>query len=146
MCARRHTGPLRAGLQSEWLASDRHAVGDAVAFLLVLLATAAAGLAVVGVLHAIAWLVGAMSHGQMVSGLMAAAGGALLALVLLGEAPSRMAKVKARVRAVVVGALMMAAGLALLLVHRLDPTALPRALAGLKAAMWSAIVAERSRR
>ena len=40
----------------------------------------------------------------------------------------------------------MTAGLALLLVQRLDPQALPRVLAGVKAAMWSAIVAERSRR
>ena len=62
MCARRHIGPLPAGLQSEWLAGDRHAVSDAIAFVLVLLATAAilaaAGLAIVGVLHVIAWLVG----------------------------------------------------------------------------------------
>jgi hypothetical protein len=45
-----------------------------------------------------------------------------------------------------VDALMMAAGLALLLVQRLDQQALPRVLARVKAAMWSAIVAERSRR
>ena len=62
MCARRHTGPLPAGLQSERLASDRHAVGDAIAILLVVLATAAilalADLAIAGVLHVIAWVVG----------------------------------------------------------------------------------------
>ena len=62
MCARRHTGPLPAGLQSERPASDRHTVSDPIAFLLVLLATAAilalAGLAIVGVLHVIAWVVG----------------------------------------------------------------------------------------
>ena len=62
MCARRHTGPLPAGLQSERLAGDRHAVSDAFAFLLVLLATAAilalASLLIVGVLNVIAWLVG----------------------------------------------------------------------------------------
>ena len=62
MCGRRHTGLLPAGLQSERLASDRQAVSDPVAFLLVLVATAAilaaAGLAIIGVLRAIAWLVG----------------------------------------------------------------------------------------
>ena len=62
MCSRQHTRPLPAGLQTERLAGDRHAVRDAIAFLLVLLATAAilalAGLAIVGVLHAIAWVVG----------------------------------------------------------------------------------------
>ena len=62
MCTGRHTGPLSAGLQSERLASDRHTVSDAIAILLVLLATAAilalAGLAIVGVLHVIAWLAG----------------------------------------------------------------------------------------
>ena len=62
MCARRHTGPLPTVLQSERLAGDRHTVSDPIAFLLVLLATAAilalAGLAVVGVLHLIAWVVG----------------------------------------------------------------------------------------
>jgi hypothetical protein len=62
MCARRHIGPLPVGLQSERLASDRHTVSDPIAFLLVLLATAAilalAGLVIVGVLNAIAWVVG----------------------------------------------------------------------------------------
>ena len=61
MCAVRHTGPLPAGLQSERLASDRHAVSDAIAFLLVLVATAAilalAGIVLIGLLNAIAWLV-----------------------------------------------------------------------------------------
>ena len=58
MCSQRHTGPLPAGLQTERLAGDRHAVNDAIAFLLVLVATAAilalAGLAIVGVVRAIA--------------------------------------------------------------------------------------------
>ena len=62
MCARRHAQLAPAGRQTERLAGDRHAVGDAIAFLLVLLATAAilalAGLAIVGVLNAIAWVVG----------------------------------------------------------------------------------------
>ena len=52
----------------------------------------------------------------------------------------------ARERYDIVEALMRTAGLALLLVQRLDPTALPRVLARVKAAMWAAIVAERSRR
>ena len=94
-----------------------------------------------------------MSHGQIISMLIAAAGVTLLVLTLVREVPSRVARGKARVRSalarvrsVVVGGLMMAAGLALLLVQRLDSTALPRVLARVKAAMWSAIVAERSRR
>ena len=87
-----------------------------------------------------------MSHGQMISVLIAAAGVALLVLVLAREAPSRVPKAKAEIRAALVEALMMIAGLALLLVQRLDPQALPRVLARVRAAMWSAIVAERSRR
>jgi hypothetical protein len=62
MCARRHAEPMPAGLHSERLASDHHAVSDAIAVLLVLLATAAilalAGLAIVAVLNGIAWLAG----------------------------------------------------------------------------------------
>jgi hypothetical protein len=62
MCSHRHIRVWPAGLQTERLAGDRHAVGDAIAFILVLLATAAilalAGLAIAGVLHAIAWVVG----------------------------------------------------------------------------------------
>jgi hypothetical protein len=62
MCSHRHIRVWPAGLQTERLAGDRHAVGDAIAFILVLLATAAilglAGLAIAGVLHPIAWVVG----------------------------------------------------------------------------------------
>ena len=59
MGGRRHTGPLPAGLQSERLASDRQAVSDPVALLVATAAIlAAAGLAMIGVLRAIAWLVG----------------------------------------------------------------------------------------
>ena len=83
----------------------------------------------------------------------APAGVALLLLGLMREAPSWAASVKARlrsalagVRSVLVGTLMTAAGLALLLVQRLDPTALPRALANVKAATWSAVLAQRTRR
>jgi hypothetical protein len=56
-----HCHSRLSGPQTEQLASDRHAVSEATAMLLVLLATAAilalAGLAIVGVLNAIAWLV-----------------------------------------------------------------------------------------
>ena len=86
-----------------------------------------------------------MTSGQIVSALIASAGVALLVLALMRET-HRVARVKAELRCAVVEALMMTAGLALLLVQRLDPTALPRVLARVKAAMWSAIVAERSRR
>ena len=62
MRARRHTQLAPAGRQTGRLAGDRHAVSDAIAFILVLLATAVivalAGLAIFGVLHAIAWMVG----------------------------------------------------------------------------------------
>ena len=61
MCARRHGELVPAGHQTHQLASDRHAVSDTTAVLLVLMATAAilalAGLAIIGVLNAIAWLV-----------------------------------------------------------------------------------------
>jgi hypothetical protein len=87
-----------------------------------------------------------MTQGQLLSGLLAVGGLTLLVIIVAVEAPPLVARVTARVRAAVVDALMMAAGLALLLVQRLDPTALPRVLAGVKAAMWSAIAAERSRR
>ena len=72
MCPRRHQQLVQAGRPTEQLTCDRHAISDATAFLLVLLATAAilaglaglAGLAVIaviaviGVLIAIAWVVG----------------------------------------------------------------------------------------
>ena len=89
----------------------------------------------------------------MIPKLMVAAGVALLVLALVREGPSRAASLKARVRSALVqvrsalvGALLMTAGLSLLLVQRLDKTALPRVLADVKAAMWSATVAQRSRR
>ena len=86
-----------------------------------------------------------MSQGQIISGLMTAAGLALLVLALMRET-RRVARVEAELRCAVVEALMMTAGLALLLVQRLDPMALPRVLARVRAAMWSAIVVERRRR
>lgn len=87
-----------------------------------------------------------MSHGQIISLLMLAAGLTLLAVGLLLELRAHAASVKTRVRSTLVGALMVAAGLALLLVHRLDRDALPRLLAGVQAAMWSAAVHQRSPR
>ena len=60
---------------------------------------------------------------------MAAAGVALLVLALALEAQSRPGSVRTRTRSVLVGALLMTAGLALLLVRRLDPAALSRVLA-----------------
>ena len=61
MCARRHADCVPTG-RTEQLAGDRRAVNDAIAIVLVLLATAAilvlAGLAMVGVLNVIAWLAG----------------------------------------------------------------------------------------
>ena len=86
-----------------------------------------------------------MSQGQIISGLMTTAGVALLVLALMRET-HRVAKVKAELRRAVVEALMMTAGLALLLVQRLDREALPRVLANVKAAIWSAALAQRSRR
>ena len=87
-----------------------------------------------------------MTQGQILSGLLAVGGFTLLVIIVAVKAPPLVARVTAKVRAAAVDALMMAAGLALLLVQRLDPTALPRVLADVKAAMWSAIAAERSRR
>ena len=87
-----------------------------------------------------------MTQGQIVAGLIAAAGIALLVVALIREPPSRAVTVKARARSAFIGALMMAAGLTLLLVQRLDQDALPRVLAGVKAVMWSAAAAPRSRR
>ena len=93
-----------------------------------------------------------MTQGQIVAGLMEAAGVALLLLALMREARVGPAHVKPRlwsslvgVRPALVGALMVAAGLALLLVQWLDREALPRVLAGVKAAVWSAADAKRSR-
>jgi hypothetical protein len=94
-----------------------------------------------------------MRSGEIVSGLMMATGVALLVMALAREAPARVASVKAKVlfalegvRTALVDALLMAAGLALLLVQRLDPQALSRVLAGVKAAMWSAAVGHRIKR
>ena len=87
-----------------------------------------------------------MSQCQIVALLMAAAGVALLVLALALQGRSRLASVATRLRSVLVGALMMTAGLALLLVRRLDPAALSRVLANVMAAVVAAAVAGRERR
>ena len=70
-----------------------------------------------------------MSQGQAVALLMAVAGVALLVLALAGQGRSRLEGVTTRSRSFLVGALLLAAGLALLLVRRLDQAALSRVLA-----------------
>ena len=94
-----------------------------------------------------------MSQGQLVAGLMAALGAALLLLAMMREARIGPAHLKARlwsslvgVRSSLVDKLLMAAGFALLLAQRLDRDALPRVLTNVKTAMWSAAAAKRSRR
>ena len=78
--------------------------------------------------------------------LIAAAGVALLLFALAREGRSRPGTVRTPTRSVLVGALLMTAGLALLLVRRLDPAALSRVLAGVTAALVAAAVAERGTR
>ena len=87
-----------------------------------------------------------MSQGQAVALLMASAGVALLVLALALAGRSRLASVATRLRSVLVGALLLTAGLALLLVRRLDPAALSRVLANVTAAVVAASVAGRERR
>ena len=88
----------------------------------------------------------ALSQGQTVALIMAAAGVALLLLALALEARPRPGRVRTRTRSALVGALLMTAGLALLLVRRLDPAALSRVLANVTAAVFAAAVAEQERR
>jgi hypothetical protein len=87
-----------------------------------------------------------MSQGQTVALLMASAGLALLVLALALQGQSRLESVRTRTRSVLVGALLLTAGLALLLVRRLDPAALSRVLANVMAAVVAAAVAGRERR
>ena len=87
-----------------------------------------------------------MSQGQTVALLMASAGVALLVLVLALQSRSRLEGVRTRTRSALVGALLMGAGLALLLVQRLDQAALSRVLANVTAAVVAAAVAGRERR
>ena len=77
-------------------------------------------------------------QGQTVALLIAAAGAALLLLALTLEGRSRPGGARTRRRPVLVGALLLTAGLALLLVRRLDPAALSRVLAGVAAALSAA--------
>ena len=72
----------------------------------------------------------ALSQGQIVALAMMAAG--CLGLLVLGVRHRRHLKAMAttRIRSVLVGALLVIAGLALLLVRRLGPAALSRVLAG----------------
>ena len=88
----------------------------------------------------------AMSQGQIVALLMASAGVALLVLALALQGRSRLASVATRLRSVLVGALLLTAGLALLLVRRLDQAALSRVLANMTAAAVAATMAERGAR
>ena len=83
-----------------------------------------------------------VSQGQTVALLMAAAGVALLVLALALEAQSRSGRVRTRTRSALVGALLITAGLALLLVRRIDPAALSRVLAVTAADRFAAPAAE----
>ena len=87
-----------------------------------------------------------ISQGQSVALLMAAAGVALLLLALALQGRPRLAGVSTRIQSALVGALLMTAGLALLLVRRLDQAALSRVLANVTAAAVAATMAERGAR
>ena len=86
-----------------------------------------------------------VAQGQLVALVMAAAGVALLVLALAFEAQHRLERVRSRVQSTLVGLLLMTAGLALLLVRRLDPAALSRLLA-MTAEVFAAVVTEHERR
>ena len=77
----------------------------------------------------------ALSQGQIVALAMMAAG--CLGLLVLGVWQARDLKAMAatRTRSVLVGALLINAGMALLLVRRLDPAALSRVVAGVSATL-----------
>lgn len=86
-----------------------------------------------------------MSQGQTVALVMAACGVALLVLALALEAQSRPGRVRTRTRSALAGALLMTAGLALLLARRLDPAALSRVMANVTAALVAADITESER-
>jgi hypothetical protein len=88
----------------------------------------------------------AVSQGQLVALFLAAAGVALLLLALALEARPRPGYVRTRARSALVGALLLTAGLALLLVRRLDPVALSRVRANVTAAVAAAVAAQEGRR
>ena len=86
-----------------------------------------------------------MSQGQAVALFMVSAGFALLVIALAVQGRSRPERVTTRTRVALVGALLMTAGLALLLVRRLDQAALSRVLANVEeAAVVAATMAGRS--
>lgn len=87
----------------------------------------------------------AVSQGQTVALVMAAAGVAFLVVALALEALARPGRAGTRTRSALAGLLLMAAGLALVLVRRLDPAALSRVL-DMAAAAFAAAVAEHGRR
>ena len=87
-----------------------------------------------------------MSQGHTVALLMASAGVALLVIALALQGRSRPERVTTRTRSALVGALLMTAGLALLLVQRLDQAALSRVLANVTAAAVAATMAKRGTR
>ena len=88
----------------------------------------------------------ALSQGQIVALAMMAAG--CLGLLVLGvwHARDLKAMVATRTRSVLVGALLVTAGLALLLMRRIDPAALSRVLAGVTAALLAASRASSQRK
>ena len=87
----------------------------------------------------------ALSQGQTVALIIAAAGIALLLLALALEGRSRRDAVRTRTRSALVGALLITAGLALLLVRRLDSAALSGVLADLTAALVASAATKRTR-
>ena len=88
----------------------------------------------------------ALSQGQIVALAMMAAG--CLGLLVFGvwHARDLKAMVATRTRSVLVGALLVTAGLALLLMRRIDPAALSRVLAGVTAALLAASRASSQRK
>lgn len=81
---------------------------------------------------------GDLGQGQLVALTMFAAGCCGLLAVAVWHARHVRATAAARVQSMLAGALMVTAGLALLLVRRLDPAALARVVADLAAALPAA--------
>jgi hypothetical protein len=84
-----------------------------------------------------------LAQGQLVALAMFTAGCLGLLAVAVRHARAVSAVAVTRVRSVLVGALMVTAGLALLLVRRLDPAALDRVVVDLAAVMPAALPAIR---
>ena len=87
-----------------------------------------------------------LGQGQTVALLIVATGYALLLFALALEHRGRPGTVRTRTRSALVGALLITAGLALLLVRRLDPAALARVLTDVTAALYAAVAVEQQRR